>query len=105
MTDFKIAIHVAITGEILITAEDEEHARELALAQFVPTGEPPQTLQMWVEKVEELAPKPKLINGYAPEEWCADHQMPRVMVGGKLKCPHCEGAHCVKMLKLQQEPK
>ena len=95
MTDFKIAIHVAITGEILITAEDEEQARELALAQFVPTGEPPQTMQMWVERVETLAPvvKSELINGYAPEEWCFDHEMPRVMVGGKLKCPHCEGAY------------
>jgi len=93
MTDFKVHVSVAITGEILITAEDEEHARELALAQFVPTGEPPQTMQMWVKKVEELAPKLTLINGYTPEEWCADHQMPRVMVGGKLKCMRCEGAY------------
>ena len=93
MTDYRIEISVAITGTQLVSADTEEQARELALAQFVPTGEPPQTMQMWVEKVEELAPKPKLINGYAPEEWCFDHQMPRVMVGGKLKCMRCEGAY------------
>jgi len=95
MPTYKVAVSVAIAGEQVVQAEDQERAKELALAQFAATGEPPQTFQAWVEEVEELQPAPKPQEGITMlDEMCPDHDIPLVILNGGTRklCSICMGA-------------